>query len=186
MLGAGFPTRGVSSNHLQQRVFFRINTAPYSLTLVEYRLLGRSGLKVPVLCLGTATFGGRGDFFEAFGHVGRDEAKRMVRLCLDAGITMFDTSEIHSYGEADEFLADAIEGHRDEVLIATKATSHTGPGPNDVGSSRYHLMRTVEGNLRRLKTDHIDLLQMHAFDAMTPLEETPQTLDDLVRAGKVL
>ena len=153
---------------------------------MEYRLLGRSGLKVPVLTLGTATFGGRGEFFRAFGNVGVDEARRMVDLCLDAGLDMFDTSDNHSQGAADEILAQAIRGRRDDVLLATKATFPTGPGPNDVGASRFHLLRSVEATLRRFGTDRVELLQMHGFDAMTPLEETLQTLDELVRSGKVL
>jgi aryl-alcohol dehydrogenase-like predicted oxidoreductase len=110
----------------------------------------------------------------------------MVDLCLEAGLNLFDTSDNHSKGAADEILAEALAGRRDEVLIATKATFPTGPGPNDVGSSRYHLMQSVEASLRRLKTDHVELLQIHGYDAMTPLEETLQTLDDLVRSGKVL
>ena len=152
---------------------------------MEHRLLGRSGLKVPVLTLGTATFGGRGEFFEAFGTVDAAQARRMVDICLDAGLTMFDTSDMHSGGLADEILAEAIGGRRDEVLLATKACFPTGPGPNDLGASRFHLIRSVEDSLRRLRTDRIDLLQMHGFDAMTPVEETMRALDDLVRSGKV-
>lgn len=154
--------------------------------MMEYRLLGRSGLKVPVLTFGTATFGGRGEFFRAFGSTDAAEAREMVDICLEAGLNMFDTSDNHSKGVADEILAEAIAGRRDEVLIATKATFPTGPGPNDVGASRYHLVRSVEETLRRLRTDRVELLQIHGFDAMTPLEETLHTLDDLVRSGKVL
>jgi aryl-alcohol dehydrogenase-like predicted oxidoreductase len=153
---------------------------------MEHRLLGRSGLMVPVLTLGTATFGGQGEFFKAFGSVEVDEARRMVDLCLDSGLTMFDTSDNHSAGLADRILTEAIGSRRDEVLLASKACFPTGPGPNDIGASRYHLIRSVDETLRRLDTDRIDLLQMHGFDAMTPLDETLQTLDDLVRSGKVL
>jgi aryl-alcohol dehydrogenase-like predicted oxidoreductase len=153
---------------------------------MEHRLLGRSGLKVPVLSLGTATFGGSGDFFRPFGTTGVAEATRLVDICLEAGVTMFDSADIYSAGLAEEVLGAAVAGRRDEVLISTKATSATGAGPNDAGSSRFHLLRTVDASLRRLRTDRIDLLQLHAFDALTPLEETLRALDDLVRAGKVL
>jgi aryl-alcohol dehydrogenase-like predicted oxidoreductase len=153
---------------------------------MEYRLLGRSGLQAPVLTLGTATFGGKGEFFQAFGAVEVDEARRMVDICLEGGLNMFDTSDNHSNGLADEILAEAIGGRRDEVLLCSKACFPTGPGPNEIGASRYHLVRSVEDTLKRLRTDHIDLLQMHGYDAMTPLDETLQTLDNLVRSGKVL
>jgi aryl-alcohol dehydrogenase-like predicted oxidoreductase len=153
---------------------------------MEHRLLGGSGLMVPALTLGTATFGGQGEFFRAFGNVDVPEARRMVDLCLDVGLNMFDTSDMHSGGVADEILSEAIGDRRDAVLLATKAVFPTGPGPNDVGASRFHLIRSVEETLRRFGTDRIDLLQMHGFDAMTPLEETLRALDDLVRAGKVL
>lgn len=153
---------------------------------MEYRLLGRSGLKVPALTLGTATFGGRGEFFSAFGTTDVDEARGLVDICLEAGLNMFDTSDMHSGGVADEILTAAIGGRRDEVLLVTKGGLPTGPGANDVGTSRYHLTRSVEASLRRLNTDRIDLFVLHAFDAMTPVEETLQTLDDLVRAGKIL
>ncbi len=153
---------------------------------MEYRLLGRSGFKVPVLTLGTGTFGGRGEFFKGWGVTNAAEARRLVDICLDAGLTMFDSADGYSDGLAEEVLGEAIAGRREQVLISTKATYSTGPGPNDVGSSRFHLQRAVEGSLRRLRTDHIDLFQLHAFDAMTPPEETLKTLDDLVRAGKIL
>ncbi len=149
---------------------------------METRFLGNSGFKVPVLSLGTATFGGKA---EGFGNTGVAEATRLVDICLEAGLTMFDSADGYSGGAAEEILGQAIKGRRDRVLISTKATFRTGPNPNDVGSSRYHLIRAVETSLRRLGTDHIDLFQLHAFDARTPLEETLSTLDDLVRSGKI-
>ena len=151
---------------------------------MEYRYLGRSGFKVPVLSFGTCTFGG-GVGFKAWGATDVKEATRLVDVCLDAGITMFDSADVYSAGAAEEILGAAIKGRRDKVLISTKATFRLGKGPNDVGSSRHHLTRSVEGSLKRLGTDHIDLYQMHGFDAMTPVEETLAALDDMVRAGNV-
>ena len=152
---------------------------------MEYRQLGASGFKVPALSLGTGTFGGRGEFFQAWGATDVAEATRLVDICLEAGLNMFDSADGYSGGAAEEILGQAIRGRRDQVIISTKATFRRGPGPNDVGSSRHHLLRAVEGSLRRLGTDTIDLFQLHAFDAMTPIEETLRTLDDLVRAGKI-
>lgn len=152
---------------------------------MEYRQLGGSGFKVPVLSLGTGTFGGSNEFFKAWGSTGVEEAKRLVDICLEAGLNLFDSADIYSDGKAEEVLGGAIAGRRDKVLISTKATFRSGEGPNDVGSSRQHLIEAVEGSLRRLGTDYIDLFQLHAFDALTPIEETLRTLDDLVRAGKI-
>jgi aryl-alcohol dehydrogenase-like predicted oxidoreductase len=152
---------------------------------MEFRILGRSGLKVPVLSLGTGTFGGANEFFRAWGNSGIDEAIRLVDICLEAGVNMFDTADIYSDGESEKVLGGAIAGRRDKVLISTKATFKTGPGPNEVGSSRYHLIQACEASLRRLKTDYIDLYQMHAFDALTPVEETLSALNDLMHSGKV-
>jgi aryl-alcohol dehydrogenase-like predicted oxidoreductase len=152
---------------------------------MEYRRLGESGLKVPVLSLGTATFGGGNDFFRAWGATDAQGATRLVDMSLDAGLTMFDTADAYSGGLAEEILGKAIAGKRDKLLISTKATFKMGPGPNDLGSSRHHLVKACEASLRRLKTDYIDLWQMHGYDAQTPVEETLRTLDDLVRAGKV-
>lgn len=152
---------------------------------MEYRQLGCSGLKVPVLSLGTGTFGGSGQFFKAWGTTGVPEATRLVDICLDAGLNMFDSADIYSSGLAEEVLGGAIKGRRDKVLISTKATFRFGEGPNDVGSSRHHLIRSVEGSLRRLGTDYIDLFQLHGFDAVAPVEETLSTLNDLVRSGKI-
>jgi aryl-alcohol dehydrogenase-like predicted oxidoreductase len=153
---------------------------------MEQRLLGRSGLKVPVLTYGTGTFGGEGELFKAFGASDVKEATRLVDICLEAGLTMFDSADIYSGGASEEILGHALKGRRDQALISTKATFRFGAGPNDVGSSRYHLTKAVDGCLRRLQTDRIDLFQLHAFDAQTPIEETLATLNDLVQAGKIL
>jgi aryl-alcohol dehydrogenase-like predicted oxidoreductase len=152
---------------------------------MEYRPLGESGLRVPALSLGTATFGGEGEFFKAWGDAGVAEATRLVDICLDAGVTMIDSSDVYSGGIAESTLGQAVRGRRSRVLIATKGTFRIGDGPNDVGSSRHHLITAVEASLRRLGTDYIDLYQMHGFDAWTPVEETLSVLDDLVRAGKI-
>jgi len=152
---------------------------------MEFRQLGGSGFKVPGLSLGTGTFGGGNDFFRAWGDTDAKGATRLIDICLDAGLTMFDSADIYSDGLAEEVLGKAIAGRRDRVIISTKATFRAGSGPNDVGSSRHHLLQAVEGSLRRLGTDYIDLFQLHGFDAQTPIEETLGTLDDLVRAGKL-
>jgi aryl-alcohol dehydrogenase-like predicted oxidoreductase len=153
---------------------------------MEFRRLGASGLMVPVLSLGTATFGGANEFFRAFGSSDVAHASRLVDVCLDAGLNMFDSSDVYSGGMAEDILGQAIEGRRrDQILISTKGTFRSGPGPNDVGSSRHHLTRAVDASLRRLRTDYIDLYQMHGFDAITPVEEVMHTLDMLVRAGKI-
>jgi aryl-alcohol dehydrogenase-like predicted oxidoreductase len=152
---------------------------------MEFRQLGRSGLKVPALSLGTGTFGGKGAFFEGFGKTEVDEATRLVDICLEAGLNMFDSADVYSGGVAEEILGKAIAGRREKVLVSTKATFTFGPGPNDVGSSRFHLINAVEGSLKRLGTDYIDLFQLHGFDAISPVEETLRTLDDLIRAGKI-
>jgi aryl-alcohol dehydrogenase-like predicted oxidoreductase len=152
---------------------------------MEYRLLGGSGFSVPVLTLGTGTFGGKSEFFKAWGETDVKEATHLVDICLEAGLTMFDSADVYSGGSSEEVLGGAIKGRRDQVLISTKATFRHGTGPNDVGSSRFHLVNAVEGSLHRLGTDYIDLFQLHGFDAFTPIEETLSTLDDLVRAGKI-
>ncbi len=152
---------------------------------MDYRRLGGSGFMVPELTLGTGTFGGGNEFFKAWGSADVKEATRMVDICLEAGVTMFDSADGYSNGLAEEILGQAIKGRRDKVLISTKGTFRRGPGPNDVGSSRHSLLRAVEASLKRLGTDYIDLYQLHSFDAMTPVEEALQTLDDLVRAGKI-
>jgi aryl-alcohol dehydrogenase-like predicted oxidoreductase len=152
---------------------------------MEHRQLGRSGLMVPVLSLGTGTFGGSNEFFQKWGRTQAGEARRMVDVCLDHGLNFFDTADIYSEGASEEILGQAIKGRRDQVLIATKATFPSGKGPNDMGSSRHHLVRACEASLKRLGTDYIDLYFMHGFDALTPVEETLRALDDLVRAGKI-
>jgi aryl-alcohol dehydrogenase-like predicted oxidoreductase len=152
---------------------------------MDFRQLGGSGLKVPVLCLGTATFGGSDEFFKAFGTLGVKEATRLVDIALDAGLTIFDTADTYSHGQSQQILGEAIKGRRDKVLISTKSTFRTGSGPNDVGSSRFHLTEALHASLRALGTDYVDLFQLHGFDALTPVEEALRTLDDFVRQGKI-
>jgi len=152
---------------------------------MDYRQLGGSGFKVPALSLGTGTFGGGNEFFKAWGASDVAEATRLVDICLEAGLTMFDSADVYSGGMAEEILGQAIKGRRSQVLISTKGTFRTGPGPNDLGSSRFHLTEAVNASLRRLGTDYIDLYQLHGFDARTPMEEALATLDTLVRAGKI-
>jgi aryl-alcohol dehydrogenase-like predicted oxidoreductase len=152
---------------------------------MEYRQLGRSGLKVPVLSLGTGTFGGSNEFFKKWGDTDVKEASRLIDVCLEAGCNFFDTADIYSEGMAEEVLGAALKGRRDKALISTKATFPMGEGPNDQGSSRQHLVRACEASLKRLGTDYIDVYFMHGFDALTPVEETLSTLDTLVKSGKV-
>lgn len=152
---------------------------------MEYRALGRSGLKVSVLSFGTATFGGGTEFFKAWGSTDVEEAKRMIGICRDAGINLFDTANAYSRGGSEEILGAALKDIRKDVLISTKATFPMGEGPNDYSSSRYHILKQCEESLRRLKTDYIDIYHMHGFDGVTPIEETLRTLDDLVQSGKV-
>src|SRR5258708_11546967 len=152
---------------------------------MEYRKLGHSGFKVPVLTLGTGTFGGKGPLFSSWGENGVPEATRLVDICLEAGLTLFDSAAVYSDGQAEQILGGAIKGRRDQVLISTKATFRAGSGHNDVGSSRQHLTAAIEGSLRRLGTDYIDLFQLHGFDAQTPIEETLQTLDGFVRSANI-
>ena len=153
--------------------------------VMEHRYLGGSGFRVPVLTLGTGTFGGTGAFFGAWGTSDEKEATRMVDISLEHGLTMFDSADIYSAGNAEAILGKAIAGRRDKVLISTKSSFRHGEGPNDTGSSRFALINTVETALKRLGTDYIDLFQLHGFDAMTPVEEALGALDDLVRAGKI-
>ena len=152
---------------------------------MEFRQLGNSGLKVPVLSFGTGTFGGRGDFFKAWGSSDVAEATRLVDICLDAGVNFFDTADVYSKGLSEEILGKAIHDRRSHVLISTKATFRMGDDPNDLGSSRHHLIESCEASLKRLGTDYIDIYHMHGFDAQTPVEETLKTLDTLVQSGKV-
>lgn len=152
---------------------------------MEYRRLGASGLKVPALSFGTGTFGGSGPLFGNWGTSDVQEARRLVDICLEAGVNLFDTADVYSAGASEEVLGAAIKGRRDSVLISTKTSLPMGDGPNDAGSSRARLIRAVDDALRRLGTDYIDLLQLHAFDTGTPIEEVLATLDALVRAGKL-
>jgi aryl-alcohol dehydrogenase-like predicted oxidoreductase len=152
---------------------------------VEYRRLGASGLKAPALSFGAGTFAGQGPLFSEWGNIDAAEARRLVDICLEAGVTLFDTADVYSNGASEEVLGAAIKGRRDRVIISTKTSLPTGDGPNDAGSSRSRLIGACEAALRRLGVDYIDLLQLHAFDAGTPIEEVLSTLDDLVRAGKL-
>jgi aryl-alcohol dehydrogenase-like predicted oxidoreductase len=152
---------------------------------MEHRRLGASGLLVPALSFGAGTFGGTGPLFGAWGDADAAQARRMVDIALDAGITMFDSADVYSDGASEEVLGAAIKGRRDRVLLSTKAGLPTGDGPGDAGTSRARLIAAVEAALRRLGTDRIDLFQLHAFDAGTPVEETLAALDGLVRAGKI-
>jgi aryl-alcohol dehydrogenase-like predicted oxidoreductase len=152
---------------------------------MEHRQLGRSGLKVPVLSLGTGTFGGSNEFFKRWGQTDVAEATRMVDLCLEAGVNFFDTADVYSEGASEEILGAALKGRRDQAIISTKGTFPVGAGPNDLGSSRYHIVRAAEASLKRLGTDHIDLYFMHGFDALTPVDETLRALDDLISSGKI-
>src|SRR6187551_3844605 len=151
---------------------------------MEYRQLGRSGLRVSALTMGTMTFGGQGPFGNV-GNTGTDEARRQVDMCLEAGVNLIDTADVYSAGRSEEIVGAAIAGRRDDLLLATKVRMPMGPGPNDAGLSRHHIVRGCEASLRRLGTDHIDLYQVHEWDGVTPLEETLEALDDLQRAGKI-
>jgi aryl-alcohol dehydrogenase-like predicted oxidoreductase len=152
---------------------------------MEYRYLGNSGFKVPALGFGAGTFGGKGPLFSAWGNTDIEEAKRLIDICLEAGVNLFDTADVYSDGASESILGAALKGRREQAIISTKLTLRAGDGPNDVGASRHHLISGVERALKRLDTDYIDLLQLHHFDAMTPVEQVMSTLDDLVRAGKV-
>jgi aryl-alcohol dehydrogenase-like predicted oxidoreductase len=152
---------------------------------MEYRRLGASGLMVPALSFGTGTFGGKGPMFTHWGNTAGQEARRLVDLCLDAGVTLFDTADVYSNGVSEQVLGEAIKGRRDQVLVSTKSTLPMGDGPMDAGSSRGRLVTAIDASLKRLGTDYIDLFQLHAFDAFTPIEEVLSTLDTLVHAGKI-
>ena len=138
-----------------------------------------------MLSFGTATFGGKGEFFQEWGATDVADARRLIDICLDAGVTMFDSADIYSSGASEAVLGEAIKGKRDKVILSTKATFRFDDGPNNVGSSRFHLIQAVDAALKRLQTDYIDLFQLHGFDARTPVAEVLSTLDDLVRAGKI-
>ena len=152
---------------------------------MEYRQLGNSGLRVPALSFGTGTFGGKGPLFSAWGQSDAAEARRLIDICIDTGVTLFGTADVYSGGASEEILGEAVRGRRDAVLISTKTGLPTGCGPQEWGASRTRLVRAVEEALSRLGTDYIDLLQLHAFDASTPTEELMGTLDLLIAAGKI-
>ena len=152
---------------------------------MEYRFLGASGFKVPALSFGAGTFGGKGPLFSAWGNTDTTEATRLVDICLEAGVNMFDTADVYSEGQSEIILGQAIAGRRSQVILSTKLTLRAGEGANEVGASRHHLIEATHKALKRLGTDYIDVLQLHHFDAMTPVEQVMSTLDDLVRAGKV-
>jgi aryl-alcohol dehydrogenase-like predicted oxidoreductase len=152
---------------------------------MDYRLLGGSGLKVSALSFGTATFGGTNEFFKGFGETEVDEARRLIDICFEAGVNLFDTADGYSEGRSEEILGKALAGKRDRALISTKSGFPSGPGPNDEGSSRYHLRRALEGSLRRLGTDYVDIYHLHGFDAFSAIEEVQETLNTFVREGKV-
>jgi aryl-alcohol dehydrogenase-like predicted oxidoreductase len=152
---------------------------------MDHRRLGASGLRVPALSFGTATFGGSTDFFRAWGATDAGGASRLIDVCLDNGVSMFDSADTYSHGMAEEILGKAIQGKRHRLLISTKVAFQSGDGPNDYGSSRQHLLDSIDGTLRRLGTDYIDVFQLHGQDYNTPVEETLATLDQLVRSGRV-
>jgi aryl-alcohol dehydrogenase-like predicted oxidoreductase len=152
---------------------------------MEYRFLGSSGFRVSALGFGTGTFGGKGPLFSAWGTTDVEQARRLVDLCLEAGVTFFDTADVYSEGASETILGAAIKGRRDRVVVSTKISLRAGNDVNAVGASRAHLLRALDRSLQRLGTDYVDLLQLHHFDAMTPVESVMATLDDLVRAGKV-
>jgi aryl-alcohol dehydrogenase-like predicted oxidoreductase len=153
---------------------------------MEYRQLGRSGLKVPELCFGAGTLGAQGEFFEAWSNTSAEETDRILGICMDAGLNFFDTADVYSQGSSELALGKALAAYkREDVLISTKSTFRFGHGPNNVGSSRYHLIQSLEASLKRLGTDYVDVYHLHAFDALTPVDETLNTLDKMVREGKV-
>ncbi len=151
---------------------------------MEVRSLGRSGLQVPAFGFGAMTFGGEGRF-SRIGTTGVEEARRIAGLCIDAGVTLFDTANVYSFGKSEEILGAALGAKRKDVIVATKAFLRVGHGGNEMGASRRHLVAQCEASLKRLGTDWIDVYQLHQYDALTPVEETVSALDDLVRAGKV-
>jgi aryl-alcohol dehydrogenase-like predicted oxidoreductase len=151
---------------------------------MEYRQLGRSGLKVSTMTMGTMTFGGEGGFANV-GNTDIDEARRLIDVCLERGVNLIDTADVYSQGTSEQIVGEAVKGRRDDVLLATKVRMPMGDGPNDAGLSREHIVRGCEDSLRRLGVDHIDLYQVHAWDGVTPLEETLEALDTLVRKGKI-
>ena len=173
--------------HDMEKLLFTLGRHYGIVDSMEYRQLGRSGMKVPELCFGCGTFGGKDEFFDAWGAITDiAEAARIVDICMEAGLNFFDTADIYSMGRSESVLGGAIQHlKREDVLISTKASFRFGAGPNDIGSSRYHLIQALEGSLKRLATDYVDIYHLHGFDATTPVEETLSTLDRFVRDGKV-
>jgi aryl-alcohol dehydrogenase-like predicted oxidoreductase len=152
---------------------------------MEYRQLGNAGLRVPVLSLGTGTFGGTNEFFKRWGTTGVKEASRLIDISLEHGMNFFDTANVYSLGESEKILGEALKGKRDSIIVSTKGTFKMSDGPNDYGSSRYHIIREAEASLKRLNTDYIDVYFMHGYDSLTPVDETLRALDDLISSGKV-
>jgi len=152
---------------------------------MEYRMLGKSGLRVPVLSFGTGTFGGKGPLFSNWGNTDTKEARRLIDICLETGVNLFDTADVYSDGASETILGAATKNIRDKVLISTKTSLPMGEAPMEAGSSRWRIINAVNASLKRLETDYIDILHLHAFDAFTPVEEVLYTLDQLVREGKV-
>jgi aryl-alcohol dehydrogenase-like predicted oxidoreductase len=151
---------------------------------MKMRYLGNSGVKVSEICFGAMTFGGRG-YWKVIGELEQKDANELVNLCFDAGVNFFDTADVYSEGLSEEMLGKALGSKRNEIILATKVRGRTGKGPNDVGLSRHHIIENCNSSLKRLRTDYIDLYQIHSFDPYTPQEETLRALDDLIRAGKV-
>ena len=152
---------------------------------MRYSLFGRTGVYVSELCFGSMTFGGASGIWEKIGNTAQQEAARLIGLALDAGINFFDTADVYAEGESERILGQALGSRRKDIVLASKVRGRMGPGANDVGLSRAHIMASVDGSLRRLGTDWLDLYQIHGYDALTPFDETLRALDDLVRAGKV-
>ncbi len=156
------------------------------MAYMRYRLLGRTGVYVSELCLGAMTFGGRG-FWEVVGKLGQSEVDAMIGSALDAGVNFIDTADVYSEGESERLVGSALAKlarPRDQIVVATKCRGRTGPGPNQVGLSRAHVLAAIEASLTRLRLDHVDLYQIHGLDVDTPIEETVRALDDVVRQGK--
>ncbi|WP_057939770.1 aldo/keto reductase [Algoriphagus resistens] len=152
---------------------------------MKFKNLGNSGLKVPVLSFGTATFGGTNEFFGKWGKTDVKGASRLIDISLERGVNFFDTANVYSQGDSESVLGEALKGRRQDAIISTKATFQVGDGVNDKGSSRFHLTKALEDSLTRLQTDYVDLFLMHGFDNTTPVEETLRTLDRMVSSGKV-
>jgi len=155
---------------------------------MRYNLLGNTGLYVSELCLGAMTFGGAGGMWQAIGKLGQEEVTALLSKALDAGVNFVDTADVYSEGQSEQLLGGALKAvarPREEIVIATKVRGRVGPGVNQVGLSRAHILSSIDASLRRLGLDYVDLYQIHGFDPVTPIEETVRALDDVVRSGKV-